>query len=154
MFAKAESFDEIKKLFPQFPNHKPENVAIKLAGEKNERGIVLNQRILRETKCEKISLAICNNLSTGMNCKINIQLPELFKSEDENQKQTFVEANSEKIIEFDVNIPEQIPAGNYPISFSCRAEGKKIKTPVFTFVKLPEWHVLGLFDGGGMDFGG
>jgi len=148
VFAKLESFNKIGKLFHELPDHKTENIVIKLIGEKNKRGIVPNKRILRETKYEKVFLVICNNLSTDINCKIDLHLPKFFKLTDKNQNQVFINANSKKIVEFDIKISKQIPVDSYPISLSCIANGKKTTTPILTFVKLPEWHVLGLFDGG------
>jgi hypothetical protein len=152
VFVRAERAANFEKIFPPLPTDQRGDVFIELAGTTNERGIAPAQRLIRGQKYEKVFLAAHNRGTNGLSGEVELILPPGFTVLPGVKQAIALPANGETRIAFYVSPPETLAVGSYPVRVGSSLPSD---SPTLTLVKLPEWRVLGPFDGGvGVKFAG
>jgi hypothetical protein len=152
VFIRAERAADFEKVFPPLPTDQRGEVFVELAGATNERGIVPTQRLIRGQRYEKIFLTAHNRGTNGLSCEVELALPTGFTALPGTKQTITAPAGGEARIAFYVSGPEGLYVGSYPV----RIRGLSLSDgPTLTMIKLPQWRVLGPFDGGvGAKFAG
>ncbi len=160
-FVRAERVADFVKLFSPLPTDQRGRVFVELAGATNERGIVPTQRLIRSQKYEKVFLTVRNRAPTDTSVEVGLRSTDGLEMLPREVQQVDVPPEGEARIAFYVGFIDKLEVGTHPIFVDARIwhddvviEGKKEATfekipgPALTLVKLPQWHVLGPFDGG------
>ena len=152
VFIRAERSADFEKIFPPLPTDQRGDVFFELVGATNERGIVPMQRLIRGQRYEKVFLTAHNRGTNGLSGEAELALPTGFTALPGMKQTIIAPAGGEARIAFYVSPPERLNVGSYPV----RVGGLSLSVgPTLTMVKLPQWHVLGPFDGGvGVKFAG
>jgi len=152
IFIRAERAADFEKLFPPLPADQRGNVFVELAGATNERGIAPARRLIRDQKYEKVFLTANNRGTNNSSGEMELILPTGFTALPGVKQAFTLPAGGETRIAFYVSPPGTLNVGSYPVR--VRSSLPSDVSPL-TLVKLPEWHVLGPFDGGvGAKFAG
>jgi hypothetical protein len=134
------------------------DVFVELAGAPNERGIVPTQRLIRGQKYEKVFLTAHNRGTKGLSGEVELALPTGFTALPGMKQTIIAPAGGEARIAFYVSPPPMLEVGSYPVKVRSllQARGSSQSGPLtLVMIKLPQWHVLGPFDGGvGAKFAG
>jgi hypothetical protein len=145
VFLRAERAANFEKIFPPLPTDQRGDVFVELASAPNERGIVPTQRLIRGQKYEKVFLTAHNRGTNALSGEVELALPTGFTALPGTKQTITAPAGGEARIAFYVSGPEGLDVGSYPV----RVRGLLLSDgPTLTMIKLPQWHVLGPFDGG------
>lgn len=157
-FIRAERAADFERIFPPLLTDQRGDVFVELAGAPNERGIVPTQRLIRGQKYEKVFLTAHNRGTKGLSGEVELALPTGFTALPGMKQTIIAPAGGEARIAFYVSPPPMLEVGSYPVKVRSllQARGSSQSGPLtLVMIKLPQWHVLGPFDGGvGAKFAG
>jgi hypothetical protein len=145
VFIRAERAADFEKIFPPLPTDQRGDVFVELAGATNERGIGPTQRLIRGQKYEKVFLTVHNRGTNGLSGEVELALPTGFTALPGVKQTIIAPAGGEARIAFYVSSPATLDVGSYPV----KVKGLSLPDdPALAMIKLPQWHVIGPFDGG------
>jgi hypothetical protein len=159
VFARANRAATFDGIFSPLPSDQ-RGVFLELAGATNERGIVPTRRVIRSRKYEKVFVTVHNRGTNDVSGEVDVNLPTGFTALPGRAQPFHAPAGGEVRLAFYVNLPGRLPAGSYPVSVDCRpwedlAGAVASRAVALQLVQLPQWQVLGPFDGGvGTKFAG
>ncbi len=148
LFVRQSALADVEKWLPPPLQDDRGDVVVDLAGATNERGVVPAQRVVQGQRYEKIFLTVRNRGGVDLPGVVRLSLPGQLSVEPTDTQKVTVPAQGEARVAFYVSWPETLPVGSYSIGTVAEVGPSPVAGPTVTLVKLPEWHVLGLFPGG------
>ncbi len=147
-YARAESAARWRHLFSDVPQ--PEATPpldLQLAGPRNERGLIPDQRYLRAGNPETLAYVIRNHTPVHAEGLLTPQLPVGFTATP--ARASFKTAPGETSeINFTIFPPADLTPGSYVLHSVCRVGTLTAKTPALTLIQPLDWQILGPFAGG------
>jgi hypothetical protein len=146
-YARADAYPRWRDLLDAVPHGPRSPLHVDLAGARNDRGIVPNQRYLRGQRYEKLFYTVRNHTAAPAHGEARPRMPPGFQVEPAQIAFT-APPDGETRLAFYVTPPAQLPPGSYPVSTECRVDTRVALAPPVTLVQPPAWHVIGHFPGG------
>lgn len=147
VYARAESANRWRNLLRPVVRPPDSPLRLELAGARNERGLVPDQRYLRAGQAESVSYRLMNRSPVVAEGTLSLQLPPGFRGEPTHHAFR-LEPGAAQEMTFNLVAPPNLPAGSYPVQGLCRVGTLSAKTPKIHLVQTPPWKVLGPFAGG------
>lgn len=147
VFARAESADRWRNLLRPVVRPPASPLRLELAGARNERGLVPDQRYLRAGQGETVAYRLVNASPVVAEGTMSLPLPPGFRGEPTHHAFR-LEAGEAREMSFNLIPPPNLPPGSYAVQGLCRIGTLSAKTPKIHLVQSPAWKVLGPFAGG------
>lgn len=144
VYARAESAARWRQLLRAVPRPEPSPFRMELAGPRNERGLVPEQRYVADGGVETIAYTLHNQSPVPAVGTLTLKLPPGFACEPNHHTFELAPGTSTER-SFALATPRGLEPGSYTIQGLCRIGNLAAKTPKVHVIRSPAWKVLGLF---------
>jgi hypothetical protein len=107
--------------------------------------------VIRRQKYEKVFVTVHNRGTNDISGGVSVSLPTSFTALPGRAQPFHAPAGGDARLAFYVSLPGGLPAGSYPIGINWQPDeplGGATKGLALQLFQLPQWQVLGPFDGG------
>ncbi len=144
VYARAASAERWRHLFRAVPRPSFSPLLMELAGPRNERGLVPEQRYVADGGVETIAYTLHNHSPVPAEGTLTLKLPTGFRCDPSYHSFT-VEPGTSTELSFTLTTPAGLEPGSYMIQGQCRIGNLLAKTPKVHLIRSPAWKILGLF---------
>jgi hypothetical protein len=144
VYARAESAARWRQLLRAVPRPEPSPFRMELAGPRNERGLVPEQRYVADGGVETVAYTLHNQSPVPAVGTLTLKLPPGFTCEPNHHTFELAPGTSTER-SFALATPRGLEPGSYTIQGLCRIGNLAAKTPKVHVIRSPAWKVLGLF---------
>ncbi|HMO49643.1 MAG TPA: glycoside hydrolase family 31 protein [Kiritimatiellia bacterium] len=149
LFARAERAADYAGLLDGAPPPPPADVHIRLAGKAAANGVVPSVRYWRnQPEPERIVFEVRNPTDRDVAFEFRLMHPENLVVEPAHTPGLVLPPGEAQRLAYSIRPRDPLPPGAYPVRLDARADGQALTSPVVEIVRSPNWHVLGLLDGG------